>query len=142
MGIKEYVSPSPVPAGLIKVPLFSVLPFQNSQKNGRLVLGEDISIFSMQFAETQVFTVSLPFVIHQKSSGPRSMSAAISLLLYDFLCSLFAPLKDRTCICINLKIILPLLVDDVSLVFVYAVIVVKLYPHIFLCSAGYSLKSN
>ncbi|HJB16888.1 MAG TPA: hypothetical protein IAA05_12775, partial [Candidatus Blautia excrementipullorum] len=42
-----------VPAGLIKVPLFSVLPFQNSQKNGRLVLGEDISIFSMQFAETQ-----------------------------------------------------------------------------------------
>ena len=54
MGIKEYVSLSPVPAGLIKVPLFLVLPFQNSQKNGRLVLWEDILIFLLQFAETQV----------------------------------------------------------------------------------------
>lgn len=55
MGIKEYVFQSPVPVGLIKVPLLSVLPLWISQKIGRLVLWKNISIFLLQFAETQAF---------------------------------------------------------------------------------------
>ena len=52
--IKEYVSQSPVPAGLIKVPLFIKLLLYIFSKFGRLVLWEIIFIFELQFAETQV----------------------------------------------------------------------------------------
>ena len=51
--IKKYVSQSPVPAGLIKVPLITELPFWIFQKVGRLALWADIFIFELQFAETQ-----------------------------------------------------------------------------------------
>ena len=51
--IKEYVSQSPIPVGLIKVPLFTELPFYIFQKSGRLVLWEIIFILELQFAETQ-----------------------------------------------------------------------------------------
>lgn len=54
VGRKEYISQSPIPAGLIKVPLIMRLPFWIFQKIGRLVLWEAISFILLQFAETQV----------------------------------------------------------------------------------------
>ena len=51
--IKEYVTQSPVPAGLIKVPLFIRLLLYIFSKFGRLVLWEIIFILELQFAETQ-----------------------------------------------------------------------------------------
>jgi hypothetical protein len=51
--IKEYVTQSPVPAGLIKVPLFLRLLLYIFSKFGRLVLWEIIFILELQFAETQ-----------------------------------------------------------------------------------------
>lgn len=51
--LKEYFSQSPVPAGLINVPLFAGLTFHTFQKIDRLALWNVISILELQFAETQ-----------------------------------------------------------------------------------------
>ncbi|MBQ3584508.1 MAG: hypothetical protein IJA27_07320, partial [Lachnospiraceae bacterium] len=61
-------SQSPVPAGLIKVPLFLRIAFLRVQKFGSLVLWEVIFIFKLQYAETQVQMLSntplaIPFAI-------------------------------------------------------------------------------
>ena len=45
-----------VPAGLIKVSLFTELPFLKSQKIGRLALCRTAFILELHFAETQVFS--------------------------------------------------------------------------------------
>ena len=58
--IKEYVTQSPVPAGLIKVPLFIRLLLYIFSKFGRLVLWEIIFILELQFAETQGYILEFP----------------------------------------------------------------------------------
>ena len=56
--IKEYIPQSPVPSGLIKVPLIGELPFLLSQKSGRLALWKDIHFFTLQLTETQSRLIS------------------------------------------------------------------------------------
>ena len=79
-------------------------------------------------------------VRNQTGYGSR-LSSCFSFSYRELLCSLFAPFQEVSCICINFEFILGLLVDDISFVDIFSIIMFQLHAQILLGCARNPFQS-